>query len=312
MGIQNTATSAAVLSQRGAGVGGYNKYLGYLLLTPALLVVALVALYPYLRTLWMSFHDISLIFRTNEWVGLRNYARLLHDASYLNALRNTMVFTLSTVILETLLGLVMAMVMHVGFRGRGIVRAAVLVPWAIPTVVTSMMWSWIYNVDYGILNYLLARIGLLSGPANWLGDPQLAMVAAIIADVWKTTPFIAIILLAGLQGISQDLYEAATIDGAGAFAKFFSITLPLLVPTGLVAVLLRFLDAFRVFALIFVLTNGGPADATEVLSTYAYKVLFSTTDFGYGSAIATSMFLYVLVIAAVFIVFLRPHLAEVE
>ncbi|NPV52998.1 MAG: sugar ABC transporter permease [Firmicutes bacterium] len=281
------------------------KNLGYFLVIPALAVVAVMAFWPTLAAFWMSLHDISLIFRTNRFIGLENFRTMAGDPGFRNALHNTVYFTAVSVALEALLGLVMALVMNGAFRGRGAVRASVLVPWAIPTVVTSTMWKWIFNTDYGLLNFLLKRFHIVSTYLNWLGDGKLAMGCAIMADVWKTTPFIALILLAGLQTISHDLYEAAMIDGANWWQRFTRIMLPLLLPIGLVAVLLRTLDAFRVFALIFVLTGGGPADATEVLSTYTYKVLFSTSNFGYGSALAVSMFISVAIISLVFLNFIR-------
>jgi multiple sugar transport system permease protein len=185
------------------------------------------------------------------------------------------------------LGLAVALLLNRLFRGRGLMRAVVLVPWAIPTVVSARMWEWMYNSDFGIFNYFLGT------QINWLGDPFWAMNAAIFMDVWKTTPFVALLLTAGLQVIPRELYAAARLDGAAAWAGFRRITLPLLWPTMLVVLLFRTLDAFRVFDAIYVLTGGGPANTTETLSIYAYKSLFQTLQFGYGSAIAVIVFLCV-------------------
>ncbi|NQS88848.1 sugar ABC transporter permease [Patescibacteria group bacterium] len=283
----------------------HEKRLYYFLIIPALTVVAVAAFYPTAVTFWMSFREVLLIFRVNKFIGLGNYRNLLQDSNFSNALINTFYFTFASVGLETLIGLGIALVIHESFPGRGVVRVAVLVPWAIPTVVTSTMWKWIFNTNYGMLNYLLKKFGFISVNQNWLGSPALAMLCAIFADVWKTTPFIALITLAGLQTVSNDLHEAAIVDGANGWQRFKSITFPLIMPILTVAVLLRSLDAFRVFALIFVLTGGGPADSTEVLSTYTYKILFSTSNFGYGSALATSMFLSVAFITFLFLLLLR-------
>jgi multiple sugar transport system permease protein len=185
--------------------------------------------------------------------------------------------------------------MNKAFSGKGFVRAMVLIPWAIPTVVSAKMWEWMYNGDFGILNYLLGT------KVNWLGDPFWALHAAIMMDVWKTTPFVAILLLAGLQLIPPDLYSAARIDGAGPFRLFRHVTLPLIKPMILIVLIFRSLDAFRVFDAVYVLTGGGPANTTETLSVYAYKVLFQTLQIGYGSALAVVVFLCVGLIAIGFI-----------
>jgi multiple sugar transport system permease protein len=180
-----------------------------------------------------------------------------------------------------------ALVLNSAIRGRGVLRAVVLVPWAIPTVVTAKMWEWMYNADFGLFNYLL---GL---KVNWLGSTMWAMNAAVFMDVWKTIPFVALLLTAGLQVIPRELYHAARVDGAGPFFMFRKVTLPLLMPIIIVVLLFRTIDAFRVFDAIYVLTGGGPANSTETLSLYAYNVLFQTLQFGYGSAISMVMFLCV-------------------
>jgi multiple sugar transport system permease protein len=194
-------------------------------------------------------------------------------------------FTTVSVSLELLLGLSIALLLNRPFRFRGFVRAVVLIPWAIPTVVSAKMWEWIYNTDFGILNYIIGS------KINWLGSPFLAMNAAVFMDVWKTTPFVAILLMAGLQIIPRELYQAAKVDGAGSWALFKKITLPLLKPVILVVLIFRTLDAFRIFDAIYVLTGGGPANATETLSIYAYKVLFQTLQFGYGSTLSVIVFM---------------------
>lgn len=252
---------------------------------PALLLLALVTIYPIIHVFYLSFYRKLLIFGISKFVGLDNYMFLLKDDRFWNALKNTVYFTFISVSLEMIVGLGIAMLLNRQFKGRGMVRAVVLIPWAIPTVVSAKMWEWIYNTDFGILNYLIGS------KINYLGSPFWAMNAAIFMDVWKTTPFVAILLMAGLQVIPRELYHAARIDGAGTWQIFRRITLPLLKPVILVALIFRTLDAFRVFDAVYVLTGGGPANTTETLSIYAYKVLFQTLQFGYGSTLSVIMFL---------------------
>jgi multiple sugar transport system permease protein len=198
----------------------------------------------------------------------------------------------------------MALILCESFSGRGVIRAAMLVPWAMPTVVTSKMFGWLFDGQHGIINFILLHLGLIDQNVNWYGSPETALTTIILADVWKTTPFMALLLLTGLQTVPKSLIEAARMDGAGAWTIFWNIRLPLLLPTLLIAGLFRALDAFRVFDLVYVLTGGGPADSTETLSTLSYKVLFSTLQFGYGSAVSTAMFITEGLIAVVFCFFL--------
>jgi trehalose/maltose transport system permease protein len=282
--------------------------LPYLLLAPSLLTIAIIALYPSLQTIWTSLHRASLILPGSTFIGLGNFSRLLEDAKFWNAWKNTIYFTVVTVVFETALGFGIAQVLNRSFRGRGWVRAAVLVPWAIPTVVSSRLWGLIFDTNVGIANYLLTSARIVGSDVNWLGDPRLAINVTAVVDVWKTTPFMALILLAGLQTIPGELYEAAEIDGANIIDRFRQITLPLIAPVLLVAMLLRTLDAFRVFDVIYVMTGGGPANSTEVMSTLTYKVFFSATQFGYGSALAVAMFVSVLLISLGYLFFLRNKL----
>jgi len=258
---------------------------GRAFILPAVVLLSCVTIYPVIYVLYLSFHRKLLIFDISRFVGLENYLFLLKDGRFWNALGNTVYFTALSVSLELLLGLSIALIMSRSFGLRGAVRAVVLIPWAIPTVVSARMWEWMYNTDFGILNYLLGV------KVNWLGSPFWALNAAVAMDVWKTTPFVAILLIAGLQVIPRELYQAAKLDGAGTWTLFRKITLPLLMPVILVALIFRTLDAFRVFDAIYVLTGGGPANTTETLSIYAYKVLFQTLQFGYGSTLSVIVFL---------------------
>lgn len=268
----------------------------YLLVAPAVVVLVGVALYPILAAVWLSLHRFILVFGERRFTGMDNFAFLLSDARFWAALGNTAYFTLVAVTVELLLAVPLALLLNRAFPGRGLLRASVLVPWAIPTVVSARLWAWMFNPEYGVINRLLP------GPdINWLGAPGYALHAAILVDVWKTTPFVALLVLAGLQGIPEDLYKAARVDGASTWRMFRSITLPLLKPALLLALLFRSLDAFRVFDAIYVLTEGGPANTTETLSIYAYKTLMRSGDFGYGSALSVATFLCVVLLAAVWL-----------
>jgi len=284
------------------------------LMAPALLAILGVAFFPILRTMWISLHTRVL----NEpglgqpFVGLQNYVDLVvgSDGRLLASLANTLKFTVSSVSLELVLGLLIALLIHREFTGRGLVRASVLVPWAIPTAISSLMWRFIFDDRLGLLNDILARIGLIDGYQAWLGNPKTAMAAIVATDVWKTTPFMALLLLAGLQVIPWDLYEAARVDGAGAWTSFWRITLPLLKPAMLVALVFRTLDAFRAFDIVFVMTGGGPANSTETITVYGYKTLMRYLDFGHGSAIAVIIFLCVLSISFLYIKLLGANLSK--
>ncbi|HEY8553633.1 MAG TPA: sugar ABC transporter permease [Burkholderiales bacterium] len=272
-------------------------------LAPALAVLALVTAFPVLYVVWLSLQRYSLIGGAPEYAALDNYARLLGDARFWNALGNTLYFTAVSVALEIVLGLGIALLLAQPFVGRGAMRAIVLLPWAIPTVVAARMWEWMYNGDFGVINYLLGT------EVNWLGNPYWAIHAAIAMDVWKATPFVALLLLAGRLAIPPDLYQAARLDGAGAWRLFRHITWPLLRPLLLVVLIFRTIDAFRVFDAIYVLTGGGPANTTETLSIYAYKVLFQTLEFGYGSALAVVVFACIAAVTAIYVRLLRRTLA---
>lgn len=283
-----------------------------LLLLPAAGALAAVSVYPVGLGLWLSLRDTSLAAPDDAFLGLSNYQDLIADPTFWNAWLHTVEFTFASTLAETILGLGMALILYEWFIGRGLVRAAMLIPWAIPTVVTSKMFGWLFDGQNGIVNHLLRATGLIDQNVNWYGSTDTALLTIIIADVWKTTPFMALLLLAGLQTIPRSLSEAALVDGAGPWATFWRVRLPLLMPTLLIAALFRALDAFRIFDLVYVLTGGGPADSTETLSTLTYKTLFSTLQFGYGSAMAAAMFATEVLIAGVFGAVLIRKLRETE
>ena len=277
--------------------------MAYLMVLPAILLIAGIVFYPVGTAFWYSLHDIELDLPQigQPWVGLDNYVAIFSDGRIWDALKFTTAFAFVSVALEFGLGLGIAVVMNRAFRGRGVVRALVLIPWALTTVVSARMWALIYNNEYGVLNEILRSVGLIKQNVNWTSDQDIAFWALIGAEVWKSTPFVALILLAGLQLIPADIYEAARVDGASSFRSFLYITLPALRPTMLVALLFRTIDAARVFDLIYVLTGGGPGTATESLNIYTYKTLFSSHDFGKGSALAMITFGYIMIIALLYI-----------
>jgi multiple sugar transport system permease protein len=240
-------------------------------------------------------------FIVSNFIGLNGYVAVLRDTRFWNATWNTVLFTLISVTFEFILGLALAMIMNKAIKGIGGIRTAALIPWAIPTVVSALIWSYLYDGSSGILAFFISKLGIIQGPQYMLLSAGGAMTSAILSDVWKTTPYMALLLLAGLQTIDRGLYESARMDGASKTQQFFRVTMPLLKPAILVALLFRTLDAFRVYDLIAVLTNGGPGGATETLSIFAYKNMFAQTNFGYGSVIVIMMFLLVAVIAVLFI-----------
>lgn len=284
----------------------------WIMLSPALILVGVIALYPALRTIWLSLHEMVLTDPTSGYpfVGLSNYTKFFADARAWDSLAFTLKFTVVTVAVEFGLGLGSALAMDRAFKGRGLVRAAMLVPWAIPTAVSAMMWKFIYNDQYGLFNDVLSKLHLIDHYQAWLSTESGSFLALVIADVWKTTPFIALLLLAGLQMIPKELYESATLDGANYFQQLWNVTLPMLRGSIFVALLFRTLDAFRVFDLVSVLTDG--ANNTESLSLYAYKNMMKFLDFGYGSTAAVIVFLVVLVIALIYMRFMKREITEVD
>jgi trehalose/maltose transport system permease protein len=281
--------------------------LAWLLVLPSLVVVALVAVYPLFETFRLSFTKTRLASaREPRNVGFENYINLLQEDAFRASLWHTVVFTVSSVALETVLGLAIALVIHSNFRGRGGVRTAMLVPWAIPTVVSATMWQWMYHDVFGVVNDLLVyRLHILDAKGAWLASPATALPAIIAVDVWKTTPFMALLLLAGLQIIPTDVYEAATVDGATKVQQFFQITLPLLKPALLVALIFRTLDAFRVFDVIYVMKQFAPE--TMTVAVYARQQLIDLARLGRGSAAAVIIFFCIFVF-----VILYTRLIKVE
>ena len=285
------------------------------LMAPMVAALAIAAGWPLARTIWMSFTDATLSAPTDvAWIGFANYLErdgdqwygVLADPQWWYATRNTLIFAVCSVSLETVLGVAIALALNAPFRGRGLVRAAVLVPWAIPTVVSAKLWAWMLNDEFGILNYALLGLGIISAPIAWVANPDLALAAVIAVDVWKTTPFMVLLVLAGLQMLPQDCYEASRVDGVHPVKVFWRVTLPLLWPALAVAIAFRALDALRIFDLVYVLTAN--STSTMSISVFARQQLIDFQDVGYGSAASTLVFLTVglAAIAYLRLVRLRP------
>ncbi|MEO0407087.1 MAG: sugar ABC transporter permease [Cyanobacteria bacterium P01_A01_bin.135] len=273
---------------------------GWLLLLPALLLLLLVFAYPIGRAFWLSLFTENL--GTNlepVFSGFSNYSRMAIDGRFWQSIWNTTLFTVIALTLELILGVAIALLLHQTFKGRGIIRTIAILPWALPTALIALTWTWIFNDQFGVWNDMLLRLGIIDSPVNWLGDPTLALLATIAADVWKTTPFVSILLLAGLQSIPDDLYEAHAIDGASPWQSFRRITLPLLLPQILIAMLFRFAQSFGIFDLVQVMTGGGPAGATEMVSLYIYSTVMRYLDFGYGAALVVVTFLVLIAAVAI-------------
>lgn len=267
-----------------------------LFVAPAIAIIMLVALVPIAATVWEALHahDLRLPWLGRPFVGLANFAEAVADERFRAALMRTVLFAVVTVPIEIAGGVALALVMHAAIRGRAVIRAMSLLPWAVPTVVAALVWRFMFDAQAGIVNVPLHGAGVVDPAFDWFVRPLTAWVPIVIADVWKSAPFVAVLVLAGLQTIDASLYEAAAIDGAGRLRQFVTITLPLLRPVLVVATAFRALDALRLFDLAYVLTAGGPGSSTEPLSLYAFVVLMQRLRFGYGSAISISVFLLTL------------------
>jgi multiple sugar transport system permease protein/N,N'-diacetylchitobiose transport system permease protein len=271
-------------------------------------------LYPVVRTFITSLYDVnSPMPGSYPFVGLDNYVKVFQDPGFYSVLGHTLYFTLVSTFAELALGIAIALLLDAPLKGRWFWRSLVVLPWALPTIVNGALWRWIYNGQYGALNGLLSTLGISDTPHQWLGSPFLALNMVIIADVWKNTSIVAFFILAGLQTIPDDVREAARVDGASAWRSFWAITLPLLVPSIAVVLILRTIEAFKVFDIIYVMTGGGPANGTQTIAFYTYLQAFSNQLYGYGSALAYLIVLAVFAMAMVYLRILRQgQMAGVE
>ncbi len=271
-----------------------------------LAAIALVAGWPLVRTVAFSFTDAYLDdLRNWQMVGLANYVVLFQDPNWWQAVATTLLFTFISVGLEALLGLIIALALNAHMPARGLLRAAVLIPWAIPTVISAKMWGWMLHDLHGVVNTALLDLGLIAAPWAWLAEPKLAFAAVVAVDVWKATPFMALLILAALQVLPREIYQAASVDGVPPFRMFLRVTLPLIRPALMVAIIFRGLDAMRIFDVIYVLTGNNPA--TTTMSVYARQQLVDFQDVGYGSAAATALFLMVALATTIFITVARVN-----
>ena len=277
----------------------------YLMITPALLIVIALTIYPLFTTVRYSFFNFYLnLPQLQYFAGFTNYLKLFTDARFFGSVYNTFFYIVASVGGGILWGLAVALALNKSFKGRGLARSCIIIPWAIPLVIVGIMWRYMYNDVFGIINAMLLKLGLISSPKIWL-DIKLARLSLSIAYTWQTSPFIIMLLLAGLQGIPKELYESSQLDGANVFQRLFHITLPLLKPTILVAIIFRTFGTIKVFDIIYTLTGGGPLNKTESISLYAQRTLFGFLNFGYGSTISVVSILISASLAFLYVKLLR-------
>lgn len=278
------------------------RKLALILVIPAVVVIFGIVIYPLLNALYQSFFNTNLAYpQLTKFIWLRNYLSVFKDVYFWKSLYNTVYFTIISMVLELIFGFIVALVLNEKFFMKWLVRTLIIIPWAIPPVVNATVWKWIANSEYGSLNSILKSLGIIKEYRIWLSDPFWSMMTVILADVWKYTPLVAIMLLAALQTIPEDLYEAAKIDGANSFRRTISITIPLIKPTIIVVLILRTFEAFKVFDLIFVMTRGGPAFKTTVVSYFTYLETFSQLNIGRGSAIAYIIVIFMSILSYLYI-----------
>ena len=313
-----TAVSEQVPSAGGAPTGrrqgrslspeAQDRRFGYGLVAPVVIVLAAITAYPLFYNVWNSFHhDYKLDpASVGTFAGLSNYQKIFQSSPllpppFLPTLVRTLGFTVVAVAIELVIGLALALVMDKPFRGRGLVRVAIFVPWAVPTVVSAELWKTFFDPQQGFVNYMLTSLHLPLGHTSWLSEQWTAWAAILAADAWRNTPFIAIVLLAGLQVIPRDIYEASRVDGASALQTFWRLTIPLLKPALMVALIFRTLQSFLIFDVVYIMTGGGPADTTSVLSYLDFRAFLVESDYGYGGAVSVALVLMALAIAAIYV-----------
>jgi multiple sugar transport system permease protein len=280
------------------------RWLAFVLLLPTVTLLGLFIAYPFVNGVMLSVTDAK-VGVPGHFVGLENFERLLDDPIFLTAVRNTFVYTAVTTVLKLVFGLWLALLLNRHFMFKAFTRAFILLPFIIPTVLSTFAWKWMFDPTFSVLNWMMFKLGLIHGRVNWLGDPELAMISIIIVNVWRGVPFYAISLLAGLQTISPDLHEAAAIDGAKPFQRFLHVTWPLLLPVTMVVVLFSVIQTFADFQVVYVLTGGGPANATQLFATYAYQTGVGTGLLGQGAAISLAMFPVLLIAVIMQLLYIR-------
>jgi len=280
------------------------RWLAVVLLLPTVILLGLFIAYPFVEGVLLSITDAK-VGVPGRFVGLENFERLLDDSIFRTAVQNTFVYTIVTTIFKLALGLWLAMLLNRHFKGKALTRAFILLPFIIPTVLSTFAWKWMFDPTFSVINWTLYRLSLIHGRINWLGDPDLAMISVIIVNVWRGVPFYAISLLAGLQTINPELQEAAAIDGARPWQRFWHVTWPLLLPVTMVVVLFSVIQTFADFQLVYVLTGGGPANATQLFATYAYQIGVGTGLLSEGAAISLAMFPVLLMVVIIQLLYIR-------
>jgi multiple sugar transport system permease protein len=280
------------------------RWLAFALLAPTMVLLSLFIAYPFVKGVLLSVTDAK-VGVPGKFVGLQNFEALMNDSIFRVAVANTFIYTAVTTVFKLALGLWLALLLNRNFRGKAFTRAFILLPFIIPTVLSTFAWKWMFDPTFSVINWTLFKLGLISGRINWLGDPILAMISVIIVNIWRGVPFYAISLLAGLQTISPELQEAAAIDGARPWQRFWYVTWPLLLPVTMVVVLFSIIQTFADFQLVYVLTGGGPANATQLFATYAYQVGVGTGLLSQGAAISLAMFPVLLVVVIVQLLYIR-------
>src|SRR5580693_4885156 len=280
------------------------RWLAFVLLVPTMVLLGMFIAYPFVRGIMLSVTN-SRVGVPGDFVGLANYYKIWNDNIFRTAVYNTFLYTAVTTVFKLSLGLWLAMLLNRNFRGKALTRAFILLPFIIPTVLSTFAWKWMFDPTFSVINWLLYHLGLITGRINWLGDPDLAIISVMVVNVWRGVPFYAISLLAGLQTISPELHEAAAIDGARAWQRFRHVTWPLLLPVTMVVVLFSVIQTFADFRLVYVLTGGGPANATQLFATYAYQVGVGTGLLSEGAAISLAMFPILLIVVVVQLLYIR-------
>lgn len=279
------------------------RLLAWAMIVPAFIVVFALILMPVVRAFWMSLHIIDLKRPAlgQPFVGLENYIDIFQDSFFWASVYRTVYFMVVSIAFELVIGIAVALLLNQEFKGRGFLRAIILIPWALPITIDAIMWKWILNPTYGALNSLLWQLGLIDSYRSWLSHPVGALNMVIVADIWKVTPLVVLLTLAALQTIPTHLYEAALVDGANRWYSFWHITLPLLRPALTIILVIRTMDAFKVFDIIYIMTSGGPSDGTKVIAYYTYLEAFSYLRFGRGAALAYLMTLFILFLAYLYV-----------
>jgi multiple sugar transport system permease protein len=278
---------AAIAAVRARRRVSYRQIYPYLLIAPALGVLALVLLYPFVNGVWISFHQDTLMSRSRPFVGLDNYRAVFAIPQFGSVMRISLVWTIGSVVTEAVLGVLIALMLNRSFRGREVFRALLLVPWVMPAVVTAVIWRWLYHAEFGVVNQVLGPLGIVPDKQNWLGDPATALWAVMVANIWRGFPFWMTMILAGLQAIDPEIYQAARVDGASGWQLFRHITLPNLRLVLTITSILSFVGNFNNFTLIYALTGGGPVDSTKILPIFIWETAFKFTRFGEAAALAT-------------------------